>query len=193
MSTGLWNTSGVYDGSSPAHPDPWSRWYEGWVTPTQIPVAPLVVRLPAIETSPTVFQLLDNPNGVDWLFDAHSGTGEYFLVENRQKLGFDVGIPGSGLLIWHIDEGVSFYNDANANANHRLVDLEQADGLRQLNITSGGNAGDAGDPFPGSTVNQAFTATSNPNSNLYSGLPSGVTITNISYWFYFPQIGKTPP
>ncbi len=205
MSTGVWNSAGGYAGSSPAYDDAWSRWYEGWLTPVQYSISTPVLQLnvPAIETSPTVIQLLDNPNGVDWVFGSHSGTGEYFLAENRQKTGYDAGLPGCGLLIWHIDESVTSTNSANANANHRLVDLEQADGLRELN-TVGGDSGDAGDPFPGTTGNRRFTSISNPNSYLYSGSPSGVTITNISNcsatmtlsigdWFFFPFIGKQTP
>lgn len=202
MSTGAWNASGGYAGSSPAHPDPWSRWYEGWITPTQISGYSPGMNIPQIETSPTVFQFLDNPYGVDWLFESHPGTGEYFLAENRQKIGYDAGIPGCGLLIWHIDESVTDTNSANA-IDPPLVYLEQADGLGQLNIDTG-NRGDAGDPFPGTTGNRTFNAASNPNSNLYSGVPSGVTITNISncsptmtlstgYWFYFPFVGKHSP
>jgi M6 family metalloprotease-like protein len=181
MGTGGWNRSGpsAYDGDSPAHPDPWSRWVEGWLTPVRVTASMLSKSIPQIETSPTVYQLLDNPNGVDWVFDSHSGTGEYYLVENRQQVGFDVGLPGCGLLIWHIDESVMFDNNANANQNHRLVDLKQADGLNSLDIKNG-NRGEAGDPFPGSSVNRTFSATSNPNSNLYAGLPSGVSVTNIS-------------
>ncbi|MFQ5553624.1 MAG: hypothetical protein ACE5EW_07940, partial [Thermoplasmata archaeon] len=45
------------------------------------------------------------------------------IVENRQPLGFDQGLPGGGLLIWHVDETVS----SNTNPNRRLADLEEAD------------------------------------------------------------------
>ena len=73
------------------------------------------------------------PSGVDWLFNSHSGTGEYFLVENRQhEAGYDDGLPGCGLLIWHVDESVIYDNTANGNENHALVWLEQADGLNEL-------------------------------------------------------------
>jgi len=182
MGSGGWNRSGpsAYDGDSPAHPDPWSRWYEGWLTPTQVVSSTLDRAIPQVETNPAVFQLLNNPNGVDWVFESYSGIGEYYLIENRQQVGFDVGLPGCGLLIWHIDESVVSDNSANANQNRRLVDLKQADGLNSLNITVGGNRGDAGDPFPGSSLNRTFNATSNPKSNLYSSSLSGVSVTNIA-------------
>ena len=181
MGSGGWNRSGpsAYDGDSPAHPDPWSRWYEGWLTPTQVISSTLAKSIQQIETSPTVYQLLNNPGGVDWLFDSHSGSSEYYLIENRQQVGFDVGLPGCGLLIWHIDESVVFDNSANANQNRRLVDLKQADGLNSLDIPNG-NRGDAGDPFPGSSLNRTFNASSNPKSILYNGSPSGVSVTNIA-------------
>jgi M6 family metalloprotease-like protein len=204
MSTGVWTTNGGLPGDSPAHPDAWSRWYEGWLTPALVSAPLLGQSIPQIETSPTVFLLPDNPNGIDWKWLTKSGTGEYFLVENRQKTLYDAGIPGCGLLIWHLDETVTSDNTANVNPNHRLVDLEQADGLRQLNIGDGGNSGDTGDPYPGSTGNRTFSASSNPNSHFYSGLSSGVTISSISNcgstmtlsfgsWSFFPAIGKHAP
>jgi len=38
------------------------------------------------------------------LQDKNSHTGEYFLVESRQKTGYDVNLPADGLAIWHCDE-----------------------------------------------------------------------------------------
>ena len=35
-----------------------------------------------------------------------SFVAEYLLIENRQKAGFDAGMPGAGLLIYHVDEKV---------------------------------------------------------------------------------------
>lgn len=55
----------------------------------------------------------------------------------------------------------------------------QADGLNQL-ATSDAGRGDDGDPFPGRTTNTEFTPTSEPNSDSYSGLPSTVSVSNIS-------------
>lgn len=179
MATGAWNSSAGFPGNSPAHPGAWDKWYEGWLLPTRITGSVTGRSIPQSERNASAFQLLDNPGGVDWSFNSHSGTGQYFLVENRQKVGFDAGLPGCGLLIWHVDESVTSSNKANANESHRLVDLEQADGLFDLN-RSATNRGDAGDPYPGSKGKHTFNRTSTPNSNLYGGAASGVYVLNIS-------------
>jgi M6 family metalloprotease-like protein len=175
MAYGSWN-SVTSLGDSPAHPTPWDRWYEGWLTPTQVSGS-LSASIPQVETSPTIYQLGDNVGGVDWSFYGSSGTGEYFLVENRQQVGYDVGLPGCGILIWHVDETVSPYNDANQNEwGARLVALEQADGEFHLerNIENeGGNYGDAEDPF---LAGDNFDASTTPDSNLYDGSPSGASV-----------------
>ena len=105
--------------------------------------------MPTSVTSPTAYRLLDNPDGVDWKFYGHSGKGEYFLVENREPVGFDAGLPGCGLLIYHVDETVTRTNDANADDAHRLIDVEEASGTNPLDDY--GYRGSASDPFPGST------------------------------------------
>ena len=182
MGTGMWNRTSVgslYPGEAPANPTAWSRWYQGWITPTQITASTLNVAIPPVGTSGIVLLLRDNPNGVDWIFEQQSGVGEYFLIENRQKTGYDLGLPGEGLLIWHIDESVVYNNYANSDQNHRLVDLLQADGLGQLNFQDG-NRGDSGDPYPGLYLNTTFNDNSTPSSNLHGGLLSGVSLRHIT-------------
>jgi M6 family metalloprotease-like protein len=48
----------------------------------------------------------------------------------------DIGLPGTGCLIWHIDENVIARNRAenriNADSEHRGVDLEEADGSQDI-------------------------------------------------------------
>ncbi|MCS7258567.1 MAG: hypothetical protein NZ601_04295, partial [candidate division WOR-3 bacterium] len=41
-----------------------------------------------------------------WLIGRQRTFKEYFLIENRRKTGFDVNLPGQGLLIYHIDDSV---------------------------------------------------------------------------------------
>jgi M6 family metalloprotease-like protein len=101
---------------------------------------------------------------------------EYFLVENRKALGSDVNIkgtaPSGGLVVWHVDLGDQ--NSNAANTRPRGLEVVQADGLRTLD-TSTGNRGDAGDPYPGSTNNNAINGGTVPNSNGHDG-PSSVTL-----------------
>src|SRR5207245_2043836 len=63
---------------------------------------------------------------------------EYFLIENRQPVGFDAALPGSGLLLWHVDESQTS-NDVDT---HRLLDLEEAD-----EALTGDHPTDSGDPW----------------------------------------------
>jgi immune inhibitor A len=159
MGGGSWNGGG----DVPAHPSAWCKIGQGWATVTNVSTdGPR--NIPDVKTSHEVLRL--------W----KDGTGgpEYFLVENRQQTGFDAKLPAGGLLIWHIDEG----QGDNTNENHYKVGLVQADGKRQLELKQ--NRGDGGDPYPGSTANKTFSATSTPNSKSYLGQDTCVAVTNIS-------------
>lgn len=183
MASGSWGYDGnEAAGATPVLPDPFSKWYQGWLTPIQITSPTTDVAIPNSAQNDVVYQLLDNPNGIDWDFGNSSGTGEYFLVENRQQVGFDAGLNrisnnAKGCLIWHIDESVTSSNSNNNNEAHKHVDIEEGEGTQDLDT---GTRGDTGDPWPGSSGNTVFTPTSTPNSNLYSGASSGVTVTGIS-------------
>ncbi len=169
MANGSWNGS---LGNSPAHLDAWCRTQLGFCTPTVVNGSIYGASVPRIEDSAVVYRV--------W----SSGTigNEYFLVENRQKTGYDAALPGAGLLIWHIDETKSgntqeWYPGHTSFGNY-LVALEQADGLWELDKNL--DNGDTGDPFPGLTDKRTFSAASTPSSDSYSGGPTYVVVTNIS-------------
>ncbi len=183
MSSGGWNRTGTnFYGSSPALPDAWLKWYQGWLTPTVVSGTITNVPIYQAENNASVYVLCPNPGGVDWEFYQYSGSGEYFLVENRQLVSYDAGLPGCGLNILHIDESVTNTNSANANEYHPLVKFMQADGLDELLLGDSidSERGDNGDPFPGITTNRTFNYNSTPNSRLYSGADSLAAVTNIS-------------
>jgi len=159
MSGGSWNGGG----DIPAHPSAWCKVNQGWVS-VLAPTTNQMASIADVKTSRNVYRLWQNG----------APGSEYFLVENRQRTLFDRQLPGDGLLIWHIDESIG----SNSNEVHPKVALVQSDGLRQLE--SGANRGDAGDPFPGSAHNAAFTKTSNPSSKSYAGADTCVAVTNIS-------------
>lgn len=108
------------------------------------------------------------------------GTGyEWFVLENRQKTGWDSYIPAHGLLIYHYDytkEMVDEYwsvNGPNNNAKHRCMYIKAADGVDDENSR-------AGDTYPGTSANTSFTDTSTPNSLNWNNEPTNVPITNIT-------------
>jgi M6 family metalloprotease-like protein len=190
MAGGSWGQASgdPYSGVTPVLPDPFLKGYQGWLTPVQVTAPAVNIAIPNSAQNATVYQLGANPNGIDWDYGTSSGTGEYFLVENRQQVGFDAGLykidnNARGCMIWHIDETRTSSNTANGNEARKLVDVEEADGPPQdldFPAGSGGNRGDPGDPWPGSAGKTAFNAASNPNSNWYSGLASGLRVINIS-------------
>ena len=173
-------TSTVTNADTPGHYDPWSKWFEGWITPDDKTGQNTSVSLDRVEDTGKVLQFLANPGGVGY---GGGNTGEYFPVENRGQVKFNSKNPSCGILIWHIDEakGDNTQDPSGSpiGANHRLVNLVQADNLGNLDVlksSTSNNRGDAGDPYPGSTINRLFSDTSVPNANLYGGAGSGVRV-----------------
>jgi M6 family metalloprotease-like protein len=111
---------------------------------------------------------------------------EYWLVENRQAVGFDDHLHGSGLLIWHVDEEVirSALGNTGGSGNNavRGLVLEEADGVGHLlqDPATTGNPGDDGDPYPGTANNVTFDEGSIPGSASDSNLPTQIEVSGIS-------------
>ncbi|HKP76516.1 MAG TPA: M6 family metalloprotease domain-containing protein, partial [Longimicrobiaceae bacterium] len=155
--------------SSPAHMGAWSKDFLGWVN-VQTVTAPLTgYTLPPVYQAGTVLR-----------YDLPS-TREHFLLEHREASGSDAYLHGPGLLVYHVDEVVIdstvWYNRVNAHPRQGIA-LMQADGLDQLGL--GQNRGDAGDPFPGSSIRRAFTGATTPGSNDNDGLASGLGLQNVT-------------
>jgi M6 family metalloprotease-like protein len=176
MAHGAWNTTDL-PGDTPAHPSVWVKAFFGWLTPHVMTAGERQLALAPIEQAPDAWQLLANPNGIEWNWGDSPAVGEYFLLEYRQKMGYDAALPGEGLLIWYIDES----QVDNDDESRRLVDLLEADGQNNLKCRGQPqcNKGDVGDPFPGATNNRTFGKDTTPSSNLRNGFPSGVELTQI--------------
>jgi immune inhibitor A len=76
----------------PAHFCPWSKEFLGWTDISLITSTDKFMLMPAEEDS-LVYKI-----------KGELPDDGYFLIENRQKMGFDRGLPGEngGVLIWHI-------------------------------------------------------------------------------------------
>ncbi len=161
MSSGTWQ--GIPQGSRPTHLDAWSKNQTGLADIVWIDENSPNTEIPQAEHNPIIYGLKDTPS------DPYS---EYWLIENRQQVGFDQSLPGGGLLIYHVvpagrtQEGYDYW-----------IALEQADGLDQLSYSKQTNPGD---PWPGDTDNRNFTEFTVPDALTYHGAPTGVAVKNIS-------------
>jgi M6 family metalloprotease-like protein len=101
---------------------------------------------------------------------------EFFLVQNRHRVENDAGLPGDGMLIWHIDAtlnaaGTNFeYN--NSFTAHKLVRLMEADGLEEIEAGLPADADDYWD------LAEVFAQETTPSSARYDGTDSHVQVFN---------------
>nr|MBN2276904.1 M6 family metalloprotease domain-containing protein [candidate division Zixibacteria bacterium] len=160
MAAGSWNNGG----KSPAHFDAWCKSYVGFVEPINVTANMIDVPIPQSESESVVYRLA-----------AGGAVGnEYFLVENRQRVGSDLFLPGAGLAIYHVDDS----RWGNDDVDHYQVALEQADGQFQLEWAD--NDGDAADLYPGPLNVRSFDDRTTPNSRYYSGAITQVSVWNVS-------------
>lgn len=161
MANGSWNGGGM----RPAHMSAWCKVKLGWVSPTEITVSG-GYSLPQVEFNKSIFKLHGN----------FASEKEYFLLENRQGVGFDADLPGNhrGILIWHIDDSRS----NNSDETHYWVDLEEASGVQHLQQGNSVEGDDA--DYWRSTTQSSFSATSNPGTESYTGGALGISLLDIS-------------
>lgn len=104
-------------------------------------------------------------------------TNEFFLLENRQKVGWDKYAPGHGMLVWRIcyDSSVWTSNTVN-NQAHQYVDIIEANN-KSDNTNS---TYMAGYPYPGTSNVTSLTSTTTPALKTYSGTAINCPITSIA-------------
>lgn len=169
-----WDGSGSWDlmaggsyngnGNRPCHPAGLHKTQHNWINVNDVKSSGQFTLKPYTATSGDVLKV-------------HSPKyrpGQYLLLENRARTGFDSDLPGEGLLVWKIDESADMF----APEKPALL-LVQADGRRQLETPNDWNTGDAGDPFPGSSNRTELTERGNISTSFPDGEDSGVSLKNI--------------
>lgn len=142
MCYGLYNN----DTHTPPSFSAYERFYMGWLTPTLI-TNRANLQLENLATSNQAYMISEN--------DTHNMNGlnpdpsVFYLLENRQQAGWDIGIPGSGLMLTRINYNSSKWsnNTVNNTANAMGVDIIEADGLTP-SYNNNGYFGKSGDLFP---------------------------------------------
>ncbi len=215
----------------PAYPDAWSRVFLGWerahvvvpskagdsvrVARTAISGAPQIIKLPI---TPREYYLIENrdadADSIGYVElrdrDGHrlrsTWDGDLTLVDGSFRVAveadqYDFGIPGSGLLIWHIDEDVIAAgiaaNRVNVNPSHRGVDLVEADAAQDIgreygfaSAGSGTELGWQGDAWyrdnedhraaNDNALTVHFADATFPPARMYDGAFTGIELTAFS-------------
>ena len=192
MGYGQWLMNGYW----PAAPGAWSRMALGWLDPVEITPGEYTA-----EQMGAVYRVPLNST-------------EYLLIENRQRdpdgdgqcgpHDRDYGLPGSGLLIWHIDETrLGPYRSANivnVDPLHKGVDVEEADGIQDLDYgfaTWFSIEGSLYDPWKRDGYAWEFSPETTPSSEASWGGYTGVKIDVLdnsgnSMRFVYSLLGLVP-
>lgn len=181
MDGGAWN--GPNDnGSVPCHLSAPMKYMLGWITPTPVCLgcaagtdSLIGAVLEPLGVGGSAYTLLGNPGGMDWTAQGQ-GSGEYFILENRQKrYGFyESYLPASGMLIWKVDET----RPDNNVPGGRFAEIIQADGGSADSDGGGDLPGEPSDFWP-RPDGQGLTPYTNPSSVLSDGRFSGAAVENI--------------
>lgn len=160
----------MMDGNKGDH-NCFSKWILGWLTPTMVAnYGSQTIQLRASGTTEDCVMIIPGASPAGQF-------SEYFMVQNRTKAGNDNASnwPGSGMMIWHLNAAAgNDYAYNNSYTAQKLLRLMEADGLEQIEKNGGGNAGDF------YVSGRAFTPAGTPNSALYNGQPSRVSVTNFT-------------
>jgi M6 family metalloprotease-like protein len=176
IGTGLWDlmAGGTWNGggASPAHHNGFTKVVVfDWATATVLNTQQSVTLNNASENKTSFYRINT------------STTGEYFFIENREKHKFDAGIPGSGMLIYHVHSGVfNVGNKINTTHPQRMYVVSQNASMDPTSEPSSyGNINFASAAWTGALATKnAFTDASLPSSKSWAGANTEKPITNIS-------------
>ena len=150
------------DGYRPAGYTSYERWVAGWKTPVELTSTRQVNNLKSLQDG-----------GESYIIYNPGNSNEYFLLENRQKRGWDADLPGAGLLILHVDYSASAWknNTPNDDPSHQRMTWIPADNQYQYTTYEDTKyyteAGMANDPYPYGSIN-SFGKTTTPAAKLFN-------------------------
>ena len=105
-------------GWCPPNYTPLEKMQLGWLTPVEL------------TASASIRDLKPVADGGEAYLIRHTDT-EYYLLENRQQKGWDAGLPGKGLVVWHVNYNENLWNNNQVNNYPSMlgIQLVHADNL----------------------------------------------------------------
>ena len=150
------------NGRNPAGYGLFERYALGFAQPVLLDSVGTVT-VPALEKSNTGYRLNT------------ANEGEFFIIENRQRIKWDKNLAGPGMLIWRVDStnvDVWENNLVNSDPNHMYYELIRA--------KFSGLSDSYNDPFPGVAKVTSITNITEPNLRTWDGKMSKYAFVNIA-------------
>ena len=158
MDSGNYNGKGFCPANYSAH----ERWLMGWLTPTELKYNTTITTMPSL-----------TEEGVAYLIRNEGYENEYYMIENRQQDGWDIALPGSGLIIFHIDFDPIIWTSVSDTPNSSKI--------QRYTIFNANNSTSViakwAYPYLG---NDSLTNSSNPKATLNNENTDGAKLMNKS-------------
>lgn len=172
MAGGSWNGTPHEGGNSPAHHNAYTKAYiYHWVNPVVLTGYDTVTLQPVKSDSNSFYRInTATPN-------------EFYLIDNRQKLGYDTAIPGHGLMFYHVHSSLNPLSNIGANYTHpmKLYPVcATASAPIPYDSASYGDINSANCPFPGHGNRTSFTDYTTPRTWSWAGENSYMPIQQIT-------------
>ena len=105
------------DGWCPPNLSIYEREQMKWAAPVDLTSSTHVAAMPSFDSSGLAYRIVN---------DDH--LSEYYLLENRQQVGWDKMLPGHGLLVAHVDDMPNTWIYVNNDPSHHCYEYFHADG-----------------------------------------------------------------
>lgn len=162
MDRGNYNGGGYLPPGYSAH----ERWLMGWLKPTELTSNFSTNTMPALADE-----------GVAYLIRNDGYGDEFYMVENRQQTSWDASLPGSGIVVFHIDYDPAVWTGItswpNSNNRKRYVMIP----ANNKTTYTDSNAKNWAYPYG---ANNQLTNTSSPAATLWHENTDGSMLMNKS-------------
>ena len=149
MASGSWNNEGI----TPADFNPYVKAHDfGWITPKDLPSGDVTIHPSCIDSR-------------NYYILKSSYSTDYYLIENRSKEKWGYGIPGAGMLVFHVhSELANSGNNINSKAPQKCYVVCASSRMQRpgSSPSSYGDINSAGCPYPGTSNNTNFGQNSLP-------------------------------
>ncbi len=172
--------SGSYNGETfqPAGYSAYEKWMAGWQEPIELNKEAVTVE----NLKPL------SEGGESYVIYNDGWRDEYYMVENRQKVGWDASLPGRGLMITHVDFDKEIWEQNTPNGyvteddiRYSLDVLTKTNDHQRLTLIAADNKlslyNETNDLYPYGKKD-SLTNTSNPKASLYNANVDGSKLMN---------------